>query len=55
MAEVDPEHRGWRRGGSPTIGEFAMALVLVLVVAVVAFIVLGGQTSQILSHASGTV
>lgn len=55
MAEEEPEGRDWRREGSPTFVEFAIAVILVLVIGVVAFILLGSQTSAILSQASGGI
>ena len=43
--EPGPGARDRRREGGPTVREFVLAVVLVLAIAVVAFVVLGGQTS----------
>ena len=55
MAQQGPERRGWRGEGGPTVWEFALAIVLILGLAVLAVIVLGSQTSAILSVASGGI
>ncbi len=38
------------RQGSPTLREYVLAIVLVLGIAAVAIVVIGGQTAQILSQ-----
>jgi hypothetical protein len=55
MSPDQPDRPGWRREGGPTSGEFALALVLVIIVAIGAVLLLGEQTSQILHMSSGRI
>jgi hypothetical protein len=55
MSPDQPDRPGWRRDGGPTLGELALALMLVVLVALGGVVLLGGQISEVVRAQSGTV
>lgn len=55
MAPDGPARRGWRRDGGPKAGEFALALVVVILIAIGAVVLLGGQISNVVQAQSGAI